>query len=220
MQEIAGELQSLSLSQIYDVVASLREMALRNPDQVRHMLMNNPPLVFALLQAEVMLNMVNPAVLQQFVPQAGSSAGGPRSLPGPAVPAGPGGGGHPMYMAQQQQYPGPPPQGMKPGPMGGHMAQQQYPAPPGRLPPQASMGLPNPPILSLPPDKLMPMFELMSKFRMMSPQDFQMLPEPHQRYIHSILQDVKLLVQLAPQQVDMYPARERDIIIHFQRILR
>ena len=80
--------------------------------------------------------------------------------------------------------------------------------------------LPNPLILSYPPDKLASLFELVRKSRQMTAQNFQQLHPSYQHYVQSILSDVRVLVQLSPAHIDMYPPRERDIIRQFIAILK
>ena len=86
--------------------------------------------------------------------------------------------------------------------------------------PKPNEDLPNPPILSYPPEQLATIIEIVRKSRVMTAQNFQQLDPSYQTYIRSILSEVRVLVQLSPAQIEMYPPRQRDIIRQFIAILK
>jgi hypothetical protein len=86
--------------------------------------------------------------------------------------------------------------------------------------PEITEDLPNPPILSYPPEKLASIFEIVRKSRLMTAQNFQQLDPSSQQYIQSILSEVRVLVQLSPGRIETYPPRQRDTIRKFISILK
>ena len=107
---LGRELQHLhqQLPLLLDILTQMKSLAASSPEQARALLGGNPQLTYALFQAMLMMNVVDPAVVQRVL----SSSGGMPPPPGPGMP-------------------GPPPAGM-PGPGG------MPPPPPGAAPPGAA----------------------------------------------------------------------------------
>ncbi|KAF9027525.1 hypothetical protein BDZ89DRAFT_1160759 [Hymenopellis radicata] len=137
MDTISHTLGTMNPTRLTEVLAQMKAFVITHPDHARKVLQTNPQLAYALFQALVLNNIVDPSILQRMREASGMSAppAPPPSaqLPPPAVPA--------TYPPPpMQQYPGYPP--MPPAPM-------MYP-PPGpnsyyRPPLAPGMGAPPPP---------------------------------------------------------------------------
>jgi cleavage stimulation factor subunit 2 len=66
-ETVNSMLEGMSASQLYDIVAKMKGMIQANPEQAKQILMSNPPLTYALLQAEALLGMVNVQVIQKLL---------------------------------------------------------------------------------------------------------------------------------------------------------
>jgi len=62
----------MTTNQLYEIMGHMKTLIQQNPDQARQLLNSNPQFVYALLQAQVILGMVNPQVVQQLL-QGGSA---------------------------------------------------------------------------------------------------------------------------------------------------
>jgi len=132
-QSVHKTLQNVQPGQLLDVMHSMRELVSKQPDQARALLSLNPQLCYALFQAMLMMDIVDPSVLQRIVvpgsqgsnnvpsplqPLSAPSFNGPPGPGGPPGPPGPGYGGPPVQNfggptgppQQQGPYGGPPPQ--------------------------------------------------------------------------------------------------------------
>lgn len=65
--QITAKVEGMTLGQLYEVIAQMKNVIAQNPEQARFILLNNPQLAYALLQAQVILGMANPAVVQQII---------------------------------------------------------------------------------------------------------------------------------------------------------
>jgi len=65
-ETVNSMLDGMNPSQMYDIVAKMKGMIQQNPEQAKHILMSNPPLTYALLQAQAILGMVNIQVVQKL----------------------------------------------------------------------------------------------------------------------------------------------------------
>ncbi|OWZ40917.1 cleavage stimulation factor subunit 2 [Cryptococcus neoformans C23] len=130
---ISKTLAGIAPGQMGDVMTSMKSLIQTNPDQARQLLSQQPQLAYALFQAMLLLNLVDPSVLSSIQPLA-ASASTSAAAPGGAAPVVPGpgvgGGGGPGPRAPS--YPPYPPPVQTQGPPGG---QQAF-----RPPPQALYG--------------------------------------------------------------------------------
>ncbi|ODO08290.1 hypothetical protein L198_00013 [Cryptococcus wingfieldii CBS 7118] len=148
---ISKTLAAINPGQMQDVMTSMKQLVQTNPDQARVLLSQQPQLAYALFQAMLLLNIVDPSVLQSIHPlppptvaapppsnygqppapygqDAGSKYGQPPSGYGGGGGGSAGGYGYPP--ASQ------PPQAFRPPP--------SYAAPPAQTPPYPPYGAPPP----------------------------------------------------------------------------
>ncbi|KAF9161530.1 Pre-mRNA-processing factor 19 [Mortierella sp. AD011] len=111
---ISAVLATMTPQNVFDLISSMKVLGASEPDRAKAVLKENPQLSYALFQALLMMNLVEPSSLQRMFP----------AMPGPKAPA-------PNVPAPQQHLP--PPQQHLPPP------QQHLPPPP----PQ-HMGIPPP----------------------------------------------------------------------------
>lgn len=57
-------LAAMSNAQLLEVVAQMKSMAVSNPEQTRHLLLNNPSLTYAVFHAMAMMSLIDPAIVQ------------------------------------------------------------------------------------------------------------------------------------------------------------
>lgn len=126
---ISQTLNSLPPPQLLDILTQMKTMAISEPARATEILKAAPQLSYAIFQALILMNLVDPKILAQIVEQA-SAAPKPvqQQLPQPQMPPQPTSQEYPPYTPQHQQYP--PPQQMPPRP-----PQHQYPNP-QPMPPQ------------------------------------------------------------------------------------
>ena len=148
---ISQTIASLPPNQLLDILTQMKSLAASSPEQARALLGGNPQLTYALFQAMLMMNVVDPAVVQRVL----SSSGGMPPPPGPGMP-------------------GPPPAGM-PGP-GGMPPPPPGAAPPGAAPPPAGP----PPPAGLPPNLDEQQRQLLMQVLQLTPEQINALP-PDQR---------------------------------------
>lgn len=89
---ISQFLEGLSQDQLWSMVANMKEQIEQTPEQARQILESNPQLAYALLQAQVLLGMVNTEQLAAALDHAAL-------LPGGGVGGGGVGGGAPVVSA-------------------------------------------------------------------------------------------------------------------------
>lgn len=116
---ISQTLSTLPPPQLLDVLTQMKGLAISDPARATSLLKTAPQLSYAIFQALILMNLVDPKVLAQVVEQAA------RPPPPAAVPP---------PQPVPQQYPGYPPP-MIPGQMPPRPPPQQYPPPP--MPQQA-----------------------------------------------------------------------------------
>lgn len=109
---ISQTLATMPPAQLLDIMSHMKQLVTTSPADARTLLANNPQLSYALFQAMLMMNIVDPLVLHKMLP----NAGGPPATYGGGMPqqqafgaqSGAGGGFTPQYGAaagypQQQQ---------------------------------------------------------------------------------------------------------------------
>lgn len=138
---ITQTLATLPPNQLLDIMSQMKSLVATSPEQARTLLSGHPQLAYALFQAMLMMNVVDPEILQRILAASGAVPGA-----APAVPAhmqNNGGGS-----ATPPQHYGGPPQGQYPPQArppygqqgyGGAQAQQQQ-APPASDPAAALAG--------------------------------------------------------------------------------
>lgn len=82
MASIGATLGAMSNEQLMEVLSQLKKMATNHPGQTRSLLAGNPALAYAVLQALLLMNLVDPSVMQRIV-------AAPPQLPTPAAVAAP-----------------------------------------------------------------------------------------------------------------------------------
>ncbi|WVQ77912.1 hypothetical protein IAR50_007618 [Cryptococcus sp. DSM 104548] len=143
---ISKTLAAINPGQMQDVMTSMKQLVQTNPDQARVLLSQQPQLAYALFQAMLLLNIVDPSVLQSIHP-----------LPPPtaAVPP-PTNYGQPPASYGQDAGPGKygqPPSSYGQGGGGGSAGGGAYGYPPASQPPQAFRP---PPSFAAPPSQTPP----------------------------------------------------------------
>jgi cleavage stimulation factor subunit 2 len=116
------------------------------PEEARQLLTKKPQLAYALFQAMLLMNIVDPSVLQRIQPLAPSNA----APVAPAQQYPPAGNAYPPYPPQQQQQQQPPAGGYPPYPAAGNAnanfrppaggAAYNAPQPPAPAPPAQAYG--------------------------------------------------------------------------------
>ncbi|BFZ56947.1 hypothetical protein PYCC9005_003997 [Savitreella phatthalungensis] len=64
---ISNTLSSIPPTQLLDVIKQLRQVALSNPEQLESLLRQSPPLTYAILQALLLMNLIDASVVQKVV---------------------------------------------------------------------------------------------------------------------------------------------------------
>ncbi|ODN72677.1 hypothetical protein L202_08116 [Cryptococcus amylolentus CBS 6039] len=145
---ISKTLAAINPGQMQDVMTSMKQLVQTNPDQARVLLSQQPQLAYALFQAMLLLNIVDPSVLQSIHPLPppavaapppsnygqppapyGQDAGSKYGQPPSGYGGGGGGSGGYGYPPASQ-----PPQTFRPPP--------SYAAPPAQTPPYPPYGAP------------------------------------------------------------------------------
>ncbi|MCO5570194.1 hypothetical protein L7F22_023912 [Adiantum nelumboides] len=135
---ISQTLAALPPNQMLDILSHMKSLVTSSPDQARALLGGHPQLAYALFQAMLMMEVVDPNILQRILASSGAlGGGGPPTGPSPMPP-------HAQQMAPQMGTPqmGTPPMARPPyasgPPQGPPYMQQQAPPPPA--PPAAVPG--------------------------------------------------------------------------------
>ncbi|KAK4051907.1 hypothetical protein OIV83_002612 [Microbotryomycetes sp. JL201] len=162
---ISHTLGTMPPAQLLDIMSQMKALVTASPYEARALLTANPQLSYALFQAMIMMNIVDPSTLTKMLPQAAAIPepapvntppyGGPASgyggrppygAPPPAVPAPYGGpppagyGGRPAGYPPNQPTPPPGQSGPPPRPYGAPQpAAQPQSAPPQVAPEQAAL---------------------------------------------------------------------------------
>ncbi|BEJ11819.1 hypothetical protein CspHIS471_0202790 [Cutaneotrichosporon sp. HIS471] len=113
---ISKTLAEVNPGQMQEVMAGMKALITTQPDEARRLLTAKPQLAYALFQAMLLMNIVDPSVLQRIQP-----------LP-PSAPAAP----QPAYSGYQREgyYPPPPAPAAQPPPFRQQPTQPAYGAPP------------------------------------------------------------------------------------------
>src|SRR3989344_3590035 len=62
--QVGAVLEGMTTYQLYDMIAQMKGLIEQSPEQARQVLEANPQFAYALLQAELILGMVNPQVVK------------------------------------------------------------------------------------------------------------------------------------------------------------
>ncbi|KJE02217.1 cleavage stimulation factor subunit 2 [Cryptococcus gattii NT-10] len=131
---ISKTLAGIAPGQMGDVMTSMKSLIQTNPDQARQLLSQQPQLAYALFQAMLLLNLLDPSVLSSIQPLAAPAPASAAAPSGAApVAPGPGVGANAGPGSRAPNYPPYPPPAQAQGPPGGQ--QQAF-----RPPPQALYG--------------------------------------------------------------------------------
>ncbi|KAF3914765.1 Nucleolin [Dactylellina cionopaga] len=128
---ISKTLETLPPAQLLDVIAQMKQLALTDPSKCMELLRKAPQLCYAIFQALLLMNLVDPAILSQVI----ESSGAPPAAAAPPQP--------PQPPPQQYQPPPAPAPQAAPPPMDPQKAQLI----------QQVMSLTQEQIISLPPDQ-------------------------------------------------------------------
>lgn len=165
---ISKTLAEVNPGEMQRVMADMKALVTAQPEQARQLLTDRPQLAYALFQAMLLLNIVDPSVLQRIQPLPGQNPGNPTAPAWGGTPGGPpvGGpaGGYPPMPAAGGAPPAPPaaagagyPPYLPPPAAGGYGARP----PPPQYPPQqqyggGGYGAPPPPAAAAGPPPLPP----------------------------------------------------------------
>lgn len=156
---ITQTIASLPPNQLMDILTQMKALTTHAPEQARHLLVTNPQLAYAIFHAMLMMNVVDPVVVQSVVSETAPAAGVPAPPP-------------PMHM-EPVMAPAPPPQ---PHPLQGYppMPAQPMPAAPPLQAPQLDeqqrmllqqvLQLTPEQIQALPPDQRAGIMQLKAQF--------------------------------------------------------
>jgi cleavage stimulation factor subunit 2 len=134
---ISQTLSTLPPAQLLDVLTQMKGLAISDPARATALLKQAPQLSYAIFQALILMNLVDPKVLAQVVEQAARPPQPtPQAIPPPQQPP-PMPQGFPGYPPPPQQFPGQPPRPPMPP--------QPYGAPPPMIPQHTPTPQPQPP---------------------------------------------------------------------------
>ena len=162
---ISQTLNQLPPAQLLDVLTQMKAMAISEPARATELLKAAPQLSYAIFQALILMNLVDPKILAQVVEQA-SNAPQPQEAQLPQMPPIP-------PQPTPQQYPGYPPQ-----PMPGQHQQYPPPRPPSHQPFPPPQPTPQQPPQAQPPQ--MDQNTLLQQVLQMDQRTIDALP-PHER---------------------------------------
>ncbi|KAF9971748.1 hypothetical protein BGZ73_005219 [Actinomortierella ambigua] len=169
---ISAVLGTMTPQNVYDLISSMKVLGANEPERAKAFLNANPQLAYALFQALLMMNLVEPAALQRMFPaMPGGGGKGPGAadtaqapLPPPSAP---------------QHLPPPPPLPHMGGPIPPHSMQIPFPPPPG--------GMMQPPPHQAQQPGAAPLQEqqkeIIAKVLALTPQDIASLPEEQRAQI-------------------------------------
>ncbi|KAK3836169.1 MAG: hypothetical protein J3R72DRAFT_403421 [Linnemannia gamsii] len=163
---ISAVLATMTPQNVFDLISSMKVLGASEPERAKAVLNDNPQLSYALFQALLMMNLVEPSSLQRMF--------GPAAAATPNMPTPP----------QQHMAPVPPSHpGMVPPPQPPHIQQQQQQQPP-QFAPQGYPGMPQPqqPPRQQPPQATAPTSieqqkALIDQVLALTPADIASLPE-------------------------------------------
>lgn len=127
---ISNTLKSLPTPQLLDVLTQMKSLAISEPQRATELLRSAPQLSYAVFQALILMNLVDPKVLAGIVEQAAPRQQQPQQQQQPLPP---------MPQPTPQQYPGYPP-----------------PPIPGQMPPRPPQPYGVPPLQQIPPPQPTP----------------------------------------------------------------
>ncbi|CDH58671.1 cleavage stimulation factor subunit 2-like [Lichtheimia corymbifera JMRC:FSU:9682] len=130
VDDISKVLASMSSQDLFTLMTHMKQMSFERPAFTREFLTNNPQVAYALFQAMVMMNIVDPNIITRIMSNPSMGATGPAPQPH-NIPQQP----------PQQATPTPPPQQQQPTPMM-MPPQQQPPMVPSPAAPQAPAPMP------------------------------------------------------------------------------
>uniref|UniRef100_A0A667ZLR9 Cleavage stimulation factor, 3' pre-RNA, subunit 2 n=1 Tax=Myripristis murdjan TaxID=586833 RepID=A0A667ZLR9_9TELE len=148
-ESISRAVASLPPEQMFELMKQMKLCVQNSPQEARNMLLQNPQLAYALLQAQVVMRIVDPEIalkmlhrqttVQPLIPSS-QGAGAPASNPPPAQPNAPVSQPQPpgMHVNGAPQMMQPPTMGGVPGPMPGQGP--VGPPGPGGIPPRGLLG--------------------------------------------------------------------------------
>ncbi|OCF55048.1 hypothetical protein L486_07158 [Kwoniella mangroviensis CBS 10435] len=191
---ISKTLATVTPGQMQDVMASMKSLITTNPEQARQLLSSKPQLAYALFQAMLLMNIVDPSVLQRIQPLPATAPPPPSNYPPPAqnaYPAYPPASSGPSYPPGGAGYRPPPQQGgYNSAPPAAGYGTPSYgattPAPP--QPPASGMA-------ALPPS---------------AQQALATLPEDQQQMLLQVL-------QLTPDQINALDATQKASIMQLRQ---
>lgn len=172
IEAVEKVLGGLSPDQLRDILWNMKQLAGQNPDQVRQMLLAHPQLSFALIQAQVILGLVDPAAVKAILAQQ------PRHVAQPPMGGMPGRGPEPMP-GRPDAYGAPGFGGAPPGAGG-------PPRPHGGAPPPGGVPRPN-----LPPLEEQHQ-ALLQQVMNMTPAQIDRLPEAQRQKVQQVRQALGL----------------------------
>lgn len=139
---ISKTLAEVNPGEMQRVMADMKALVTAQPEQARQLLADRPQLAYALFQAMLLLNIVDPSVLQRIQPLPGQNPGNPTA---PAWGGAPPAGGYPPFPASGAAPPAPAPAapaagGYPPYPPAPAAGGYNRPPPPQNYPPQQGYG--------------------------------------------------------------------------------
>ncbi|KAG0052000.1 hypothetical protein BGZ89_003329 [Linnemannia elongata] len=164
---ISAVLATMTPQNVFDLISSMKVLGASEPERAKAVLNDNPQLSYALFQALLMMNLVEPSSLQRMF--------GPTAAAAPNMPTPP----------QQHMPPVPPSHPvMVPPPQPPHLQQQQQQQQPPQFAPQGYPGMPQPPqpLQPQPPQPAVPTSleqqkALIDQVLALTPADIASLPE-------------------------------------------
>ncbi|GMK56398.1 hypothetical protein CspeluHIS016_0302380 [Cutaneotrichosporon spelunceum] len=196
---ISKTLAEVNPGQMQEVMAGMKALITTQPEEARRLLSAKPQLAYALFQAMLLMNIVDPSVLQRIQPLPPAAPAAP-SAPAPPQ-AGYTGYQREGYYPPQQQAPAPPPS-FRQQPQQQQQPQPRYGAPPAPQGYGASYGRPAPAAPTAPAPAPAP-----------PPAAAPALPPATQAAIAGLPEDQKAMLmqvlQLTPDQINALDAEQQ-----------
>ena len=82
---ITQTLATLPPNQLLDIMSQMKSLVTTSPDQARALLTGHPQLAYALFQAMLMMNVVDPDILQRILAASGAVPGAAPAAPAPSA---------------------------------------------------------------------------------------------------------------------------------------
>jgi len=182
--DVMKVLEGMSQAQLYEVMVQMKLLVQQNTDHARQILLGNPALAYALLQAQVILGMINSSTVKQLQrpqPQMGAAQPPPQPMPQQGLP------------------------------MGANLLPQQIPGlgnPPqmGAAPPNPPIGMSGPGSLAFfPQQPIGPQPGMTQPFPM---NQTNILPDVQLQEQQKLL--LQQVMSLTPQQIEVLPPQQRE----------